>query len=157
MIKIDSKVHVVENDSYFTRSEEGQLEKFTKDGEPIKWWKVSIRKRDSKKIKDKCEECNSKENLTIDHQPPLGMAPWKSKPVTLCLDCCRKKGDYNTSVNGYDPRTNTIIRKKEMIRSIIHVAKSTNFNIWYKEKYPYYTGNPTIKDFGDYLNESDLK
>lgn len=62
----------------------------------IKNWKVNLRREPVGIIKEllpslRCLKCGEKNNLTIDHEPPLSVKPWKSKIQILCVKCHLKK------------------------------------------------------------------
>ena len=90
--------------NYWCKGPNGNLIKYEKNTKrKITQWKDVQRRRDRKRAKDHCEKCETKERLTIDHDPPLSVAPWESKPYTLCLKCHTKNGEKARYVIGDRP------------------------------------------------------
>lgn len=71
----------------FIRKPNGELGVVTNEGRLRKNWKVPFRKKARRLLKDKCEVCGSKENLTIHHDPPLSKTIETEKFITMCRPC----------------------------------------------------------------------
>lgn len=71
------------------RIENGQLARYTPEGRKRKNWKSTYRGKSQQFIKEKCEHCGTRENLTIHHVIPLSkkIIISESNCVTLCRSC----------------------------------------------------------------------
>jgi len=71
--------------------EGGKLVKYS-NGRKRKNWKAYYRQKSRKFLKNKCEKCGSKKNLTIHHKIPIERAIiiTKENCITLCRECHNK-------------------------------------------------------------------
>ncbi len=71
------------------RIENGNLARYTIEGRKRKNWKASLRGKSQQFIKEKCEMCESNNNLTIHHKKLLSRNGSVSKEncQTLCRMC----------------------------------------------------------------------
>jgi len=79
------------------RIKNGKLTKFDKTGRERNHWMKEFRNKSKSFLKDKCEDCKTKESLTIHHEKALSKAKTprelhgyvtdKSNCKTLCRKC----------------------------------------------------------------------
>lgn len=73
----------------FEYDDEGRIYVITKLGRRRRNWKNNLRKSSRIWLKKSCENCGSKDHLTIHHKQSLEyyFNPFEDNCMTLCMDC----------------------------------------------------------------------
>ena len=97
------------------------LEKYTKEGRKRKNWKSHYRRSSRFFIKEKCEECETKKNLTIHHKIPLDkdIIITEENCPTLCEECHNKIHNGNPKKQKPGSKKSIAKAKKKIKRNLL--------------------------------------